>query len=67
MTLEGIIGKKIEINKKISEYIKANIDLGEEKNEMVIEKLNFISFESLSKICEILNIDIKDAKKKNIN
>ena len=42
MELEEIVRKKIEINKKILEYIKANIELNNEDNEMAIEKLNYI-------------------------
>jgi hypothetical protein len=42
MELEEIVRKKIEINKTILEYVKANIELNDEDNEMAIEKLNYI-------------------------
>jgi len=42
MELEEIVGKKIEINKKILEYVKTNIELNDEDNEMALEKLNYI-------------------------
>jgi hypothetical protein len=42
MELEEVVRKKIEIFKKIFEYVKVNIRLTEEDNEIAIEKLNFI-------------------------
>ena len=42
MEFEEIVRKKIEIIKKILEYVKANIELNDEDNEMALEKLNYI-------------------------
>ena len=42
MELEEIVRQKIEIFKKIFKYVKANVRLNEEDNEIAIEKLNII-------------------------
>ncbi len=55
MELEEIVRKKIGIFKKIFEYVKANVKLNPEDNDIAFEKLNFIE-ENLTQLIKNFQI-----------